>query len=399
MREAAAQIAHRYAGKQTESLQRRLSDLHGVAPEQIVLGCGSSEVLRGSVDAFAGPQRKVVLGTPTFDLIGRFAEAAGADVAAVPLAANHAHDLDAMAAAADDRTGLVYLCNPNNPTASVTPRKALESFVSRLPTTTRIVIDEAYHHYVGGSSDYASFIERPLDDPRLIVTRSFSSIYGLAGMRVGYAVASPEVAGMLRSRCLPESLTSLAVRAALAALDDVDYIQTSATSNTNGRQEFFNQANARMLRGIDSHANFVMFNTQHDAADVVAHFSRQGILIAGPFHGFPNPYVSRWAPPTTWVSSGVSGTRNTATQCKAQRTARPLQEKQELQSARTSGPPGAPAAPMTNFRALNACARGTHAACRGCARCKSREFGRRRCRTSRCRCRRSDAGSAGPARR
>ena len=287
LREAAPQIAHRYAGKQTESLQRRLSDLHGVAPEQIVLGCGSSEVLRGSVDAFAGPQRKVVLGTPTFDLIGRFAEAAGADVAAVPLAANHAHDLDAMAAAADDRTGLVYLCNPNNPTASVTPRKALESFVSRLPTTTRIVIDEAYHHYVGGSSDYASFIERPLDDPRLIVTRSFSSIYGLAGMRVGYAVASPEVAGMLRSRCLPESLTSLAVRAALAALDDVDYVQTSATSNTNGRQEFFNQANARMLRGIDSHANFVMFNTQHDAADVVAHFSRQGILIAGPFPGFP----------------------------------------------------------------------------------------------------------------
>jgi histidinol-phosphate aminotransferase len=286
LREAAGHVAHRYAGKQVELLQGRLSDLHGVAPEQIVLGCGSSEILRGAIDAFAGPQRKVVLGTPTLDLIGRFAEAAGADVAAVPLAANHAHDLDAMAAAADDRTGLVYVCNPNNPTASVTPRKALEAFVSRLPTTTHIVIDEAYHHYVGGSSDYGSFIERPLADPRLIVTRSFSAIYGLAGMRVGYAVASPEVARVLRSRCLPESLTSLAVRAAITALDDLDHIHASATTNANGRQEFFNQANARMLRGIDSHANFVMFNTQHDAADVVAHFSRQGILIAGPFPGF-----------------------------------------------------------------------------------------------------------------
>jgi len=287
LREAAGQVAHRYAGKQTDSLQRRLSELHGVAPEKIVLGCGSSEILRAAVDAFAGPQRKVVLGTPTFDLIGRFAKTAGAVVAAVPLAADHAHDLDAMAAATDARTGLVYVCNPHNPTASVTPRKALESFVSRLPASTRIVIDEAYHHYVGGSSDYASFIERPLADPRLIVTRSFSAIYGLAGMRIGYAIANPEAAGMLRSRCLPENLSSPAVRAGLAALDDVDYIHTSATSNTNRRQEFFNQANARMLRAIDSHANFVMLNTQHDAADVVAHFGRQGILIAGPFPRFP----------------------------------------------------------------------------------------------------------------
>ena len=102
---------------------------------------------------------------------------------------------------------------------------------------------------------------------------------------------------MLRSRCLPESLTSLAVRAALAALDDVDYIQTTATSNTNGRQEFFNQANARMLRGIDSHANFVMFDTQHDAADVVAHFSRQGDPDRRALSGFPKSVVSSLGTP------------------------------------------------------------------------------------------------------
>jgi histidinol-phosphate aminotransferase len=286
IRDAAEHTANRYPDAEIEALQSRLAELHRVRPEQIVLGCGSSEILRIAVSTLAGVRRRVVIASPTFELIDRCAHEAAADVAAVPLTKNYAHDLDGMLAHVDGATTLVYICNPNNPTGSLTPRKDLEAFLARLPGTTRVLIDEAYHHYVGASSDYASFIDRPLGDPRLIVTRSFSAIYGLAGMRVGYAVAGEDAARTLAAHRLPENLTTVAARAAVAALNDTEHVRMSARSNADRRQEFFNQANARMLRVIDSQTNFVMLNTQHQATDVVAHFRSQGVLIAGPFASF-----------------------------------------------------------------------------------------------------------------
>ena len=287
MREAAEEGANRYPEAESEALQNKLAEFHGVRPAQIVLGCGSNEILRIAVAAFGGSGRKVVVASPTFELVGQCARHAGADVVTVPLAKNYSHDLDAMLAEVDGRTGLVYICNPNNPTGSVTPRSDLESFIKRLPSTTYVLVDEAYHHYVGGSSDYASFIDRPVvENPKLIVTRSFSGVYGLAGMRVGYAIAEPDTAQTIASHRLPDSLTSVAARAAIAALGDLDHVRAAVAANADGRQEFFNQANARMLRAIDSHTNFVMFDTQHEGSDVVEHCKSQGVLISGPFANF-----------------------------------------------------------------------------------------------------------------
>jgi len=287
MREAAGDGANRYPEAEDEALQSRLAEYHRVRPAQVVLGCGSSEILRSAVAAFGGSGRKVVVASPTFELVGECARGAGAEVARVPLARNYSHDLDAMLAQVDGRTGLVYICNPNNPTGSVTPRSDLEAFIGRLPSTTHVLVDEAYHHYVGGSSGYTSFIDRPLvGNPRLMVTRSFSAAYGLAGMRVGYAIAEPDTARTIASHRLPESVTSLAARAAIAALGDVDHVRAAAAANTDRRQEFLNQADARMLRAIDSQTNFVMFDTQHKGSDVVEHCRSQGVLISGPFEHF-----------------------------------------------------------------------------------------------------------------
>src|SRR5262245_35665866 len=158
IREAAEDGANRYPERESEALQSTLAEFHRVRPAQIVLGCGSSEILRIAVAAFGGSGRKVIAPTPTFELVENCARHAGVDVVNVPLAKNYSHDLDAMLAAVDGRTGLVYICNPNNPTGSVTPRADLESFIGRLPSTTHVLVDEAYHHYVGGASDYASFI-------------------------------------------------------------------------------------------------------------------------------------------------------------------------------------------------------------------------------------------------
>ena len=172
-------LVHRYPDS-ADALVGEIAALHGVTRERVVLGCGSTEILRMAAATFLGPRKKVVLASPTFDLIAEYARSEGAEVATVPLDKRYAHDLDAMLAQADAPGSLVYICNPNNPTGGLTRRQDLEAFFHNLPATTCVLIDEAYHHYVGISSDYASFIDRPVDDHRVIVVRSFSKIHGSA---------------------------------------------------------------------------------------------------------------------------------------------------------------------------------------------------------------------------
>lgn len=283
IRGAAVTLANRYPDAPVEALRNKLAALHAVTPEQVVLGCGSGDILCMAVSAFLGSRKQIIVAQPTFELIVDRARRAGGEVAAVPLRSDYSHDLDAMRSHADAGTGLVYVCNPNNPTGSLTRRQELEAFIRELPSTAYVLIDEAYHHYVGGSSEYASFIDRPVNDPRVIVTRSFSTIHGLAGLRVGYAIAAPETAALLAGNGLPDNLNGVAVLAAIAALDDTGHVQMSARRNTDDRQEFCNQANARMLRTIDSHANFVMLNTWRPAAEIVEHFRKNDVLVSGPF--------------------------------------------------------------------------------------------------------------------
>jgi histidinol-phosphate aminotransferase len=256
--------------------------LHAVRPEQVVVGCGSTEILRMAASAFLGRGRKLVLASPTFDPIAGFARSAGAEVATVPLDRQYAHDLDGMLGRVEAGGGLVYICNPNNPTGSLTPRGDLEAFIRRLPPATRVVIDEAYHHYAATSSAYASFIDRSVDDSRVIVTRTLSTVHGLAGLRLGYAIAAAEVARQLASSRLPMAVNVPALHAGAAALGDSDHVNLSVRRNANDRQEFYNQANARMLRAIDSHANFVLLNTGGPAEEAIDHLKKHHILVGPP---------------------------------------------------------------------------------------------------------------------
>ncbi len=272
-------LANRYPDS-VDSLIERISGMHAVRPEQVVLGCGSSELLRMAAAVFLGRGKKLVLPAPTFDLIARFARSTGADVVPVPLTSRYAHDLSAMLDRVDEATGLVYVCNPNNPTGSLTPRNDLEAFLSRVPSTVHVLIDEAYHHYVGGTSSYTSFIDRPVGDGRVMVTRTLSKIYGLAGLRVGYAIAPPELARQLTSERLQFGVNVVAARAAVTALGDAEYVRLTAQRNANDRQEFYNQANGRMLRVIDSHTNFVMLDVGRPAEELIEHFKKNSILVA-----------------------------------------------------------------------------------------------------------------------
>ena len=275
--------ANRYPRMEYKSLAERIAAANNVKPEQVLLGCGSTEILRMAAFAFLGNGRQLIQASPTFEAIEHYTRAAGSEAISVRLTSGFALDLDGMLARATASTTLVYICNPNNPTATLTPRKDLENFISKLPASTFVVIDEAYHQYASQSGMYASFIDRPLDDGRVIVARTFSKVYGLAGLRLGYAVASPKIIEQMRKFATEDNINAVVTQAAGAALDDTDAINAFIQHNTDDRQEFFNQAMARALKPIDSHANFVMMNTFHPAEEVIEHFRRNNILIGRRF--------------------------------------------------------------------------------------------------------------------
>jgi histidinol-phosphate aminotransferase len=285
-----ATVSNRYPRDEYDILLDKLVALHRVKREQIVLGCGSGEILCMAAMAFLKPGKKLVEAAPTFPALGKLAPTLGVEVADVPLNKRYEHDLGAMLERVGSNTGLVYLVNPNNPTGTLTPRKDLEAFIGKLPANVTVLIDEAYHHFVAPGADYESFLDRPIGDPRVIVARTFSKIFGLAGMRIGYAVATPEMSKRLALGFPSLSVSIISARAAAAAMDDTAYVSMGIKRNATDRQEFLKQANARNLHPIDSQTNFIMMNPERPPDEVIAYLKTQNILI-GPKYPVLDKYV------------------------------------------------------------------------------------------------------------
>ena len=260
----------------------RIAALHKVKAEQVLAGCGSGEILKIAASAFTGPGKKLVQASPTFEALGAYARSVGAEVVRVPLDKNSAHDLDAMLAACGTDAGLVYICNPNNPTASLTSRSDLETFLKKLPAGVVVLMDEAYHHFVD-SPEYVSFLDRPVDDERMLVARTFSKVYGLAGARLGYSVAPLKVTEAMRPHRLFDSGNQRVRHGAMAALDDSAAMHAAAQRNARDRAEFLQQAGKRKVTLLPSQANFVMMHTGRPVREVIAHFKGQNILVGRPF--------------------------------------------------------------------------------------------------------------------
>lgn len=267
----------------SDALEAKIAGLHKVKTEQVVLGCGSSEILRMAADAFLLRGTKLIVAEPTFPLPAFFAQQRGVEVVEVPLARDHSHDLQAMLGHADRTTGMVYICNPNNPTGNLTPRQDLDDFLHKLPPGIPVVIDEAYHHYVAPTPSYASFLDRRAADERTIVVRTFSKIYGLAGLRIGYAVAPPMLALKLSAFRLQFGENVVGIHAAMSSLDDTEFVRRMADRNRDDRQTFFNSADVRYVRVNDSQTNFALLKLDHPIDEVIEHFRRNRILVGPRF--------------------------------------------------------------------------------------------------------------------
>jgi len=290
MRESAAG-GNRYPRTEYDTLVDKLAALHKVKREQIVLGCGSGEILCMAAMAFLKPGKGLVEAAPTFPALGKLAQTANIEVVDVPLNKRYEHDLPTMLErVVPSSTGLVYIVNPNNPTGTITPHKDIEAFIAKLPAGVTVLIDEAYHHFATPGGEYESFLDRPIGDPRVIVARTFSKIYGLAGMRIGYAVATPENAKRLAAGFPGWSVSVVSARAASVALDDVEHVRLGLKRNTDDRQKFMTQAAARKVVVIPSQTNFVMLDPQRPPDEVIAHLKKQNILI-GPKYPALEKYI------------------------------------------------------------------------------------------------------------
>ena len=277
------QAVNRYPDGAAKALITQLAKKHQVTPDHIVLGCGSTEILKIAASAFTGPGRKLVMASPTFEAIESYAKAVKAEVVKVPLTDSYAHNPAAMLIEAKKNGGLVYICNPNNPTGSLTPRRTLENFVRALPKDVYVVMDEAYHDFVPISADYISFADHPVNPERVIVARTFSKIYGMAGLRLGYAITAPETAKQIAVQKQEDSANIFALRCGMKSLEDEDERQSAILRNANDRAVFMREAAKRKLETIPSWANFVMFNTLRPVKTVIEHFKQNNIRIGRPF--------------------------------------------------------------------------------------------------------------------
>jgi histidinol-phosphate aminotransferase len=286
--QAAVAEGNRYPDRYNHQLVESIAAFHKVKPDRVLLGCGSMDLLRASAAAFLGPGKALIMPQPTFEAIAEYSTPLGASTVKVPLDSKYAHNLDAMLASAARQPSLIYVCNPNNPTATITPRKDLETFLSKLPANAVVLMDEAYHHFAISTPGYESFLDRPVEDERLIVSRTFSKVYGLAGMRIGYTVGSGQTLKRLQAFRSMECQNVAGVLAAKAGLDDQDYVQMAIARNARDRQEFFKQAQARGLTPIESRANFIMVPASRPAQAVIDFFAKQDIIIGRKFPPMDN---------------------------------------------------------------------------------------------------------------
>ena len=278
-------LAWRYPDEYADLLADELARLHSVPVDQILLGDGSGEILKLSAAAFTSKDKKIVVANPTFEAVARHAAVAGADVVKIDLTPDYSHDLKKILVAANS-AGLIYICNPNNPTASITPKNDLADFLAKMPATTIVLVDEAYHHYVE-TKDYESVIPLVKQYPNLIVARTFSKIYGMAGLRCGYCVTQQANIQRMRTHQIFDSVNIMALVAALASLKDTEQVARGRKLNSEVKKGICTELDTLGYRYIPSHANFMMIDLRREVRPVLNAMRSRGVEVGRLFPALP----------------------------------------------------------------------------------------------------------------
>lgn len=277
----AAAEAHRYPDIAATDTRARIAATFGVTVDQVALGPGSVGLLQQLISAFCDPGDEVVFAWRSFEAYPILCRIAGAVDVAVPLRADESHDLDAMRAAITDRTRVVLLCTPNNPTGVAIPPAELEAFVAAVPSDVLVVVDEAYVEYEHGGMTLGT-VPLIAAHPHVCVLRTFSKAHGLAGLRIGYAIAAPEVAEALRSTALPFAVTDLAQVAAVRSLECAAELAVRVKEVAAERDRMVEALRSARWTLPHSDANFVWLRMpDQDRERLVDRLDEAGILVRG----------------------------------------------------------------------------------------------------------------------
>lgn len=278
---------HRYPDGAGHDLVQKIARVNGVAPENVVIGNGSDDIIAMLVQAFIRPGNRVIVPLPSFLMYDIAATAAGAVVDRVPLD-GLGMDLSAMAEQVTADTRLIFVCNPNNPTGTVVTRAAFDGFMARLPDHVVVVVDEAYIEFAKHPDCLKT--GNPADLARPLVTlRTFSKAYGLAGLRVGYGIMPAELAGILHRVRQPFNVNALAQAAANAALDDGDFLQRSIRLVHDGLESLYAALDRLGLVYFQTESNFFLIDVGQSADAVFEKMLRQGVIVRSMrAYGYPH---------------------------------------------------------------------------------------------------------------
>lgn len=267
----------RYPDGSAYNLKRALSAHLGLAPDRITVGNGSNDVLELLARVFLSPGDEAVVSRHAFVVYPLVIKASGARQVIVP-AREWGHDLEAMAAAISARTRMVFIANPNNPTGTWVRKSELVSFLERVRDDVLVVLDEAYSEYVE-EPEYPNGVELLSRYPNLVVTRTFSKVYGLASLRVGYGLSHPDIADLMNRIRQPFNVNAMSLAAACAALEDQAYVKRSIALNREGLEQLARGLTQLELDYIPSVGNFITFDVARDAGPVYDSLLREGVIV------------------------------------------------------------------------------------------------------------------------
>lgn len=268
---------NRYPDCHGHDLKARLAERLGLSPAHIALGNGSSELIDLCARCFLGSGTEAVMGDPAFAFYSRVVQASGSRRVSVPLKAFR-HNLQAMAQQITPRTRMVFIGNPNNPTGSCVPPDEIAAFVEALPDRVIVLFDEAYREYLPDELQ-PDTVRYAKEGRPVIALRSFSKIYGLSGLRIGYAIASPDCIALLDKARQPFNVNILAGTAALAALDDVAHLVNSKRLNEAGKQYLYQAFEELGLRYVPTAANFILIDVERDGEQVVRALAEKRVAV------------------------------------------------------------------------------------------------------------------------
>jgi histidinol-phosphate aminotransferase len=268
---------HRYPDGSGYHLTRALAKKYGVEASQIILGNGSNELIELAVRTFVQPGDEVISAEPSFVVYTMISQAAGGVNVVVPCKDNR-HDLDAMAERITAKTKVVFIANPNNPTGTMNTGAEMDRFLGRIPEQVLVAVDEAYCEYVT-RPDYPDSLDYLKAGKNVLALRTFSKIYGLAGLRIGYGITVSGIAELMNKVRQPFNTNALAQTGALAALSDYKHVEKSIALNNEGKKFLYQSFDRLGVSYIPTEANFILFETQHDGRELYDRLLKTGVIV------------------------------------------------------------------------------------------------------------------------